>query len=153
MDNIVIERFSMQRDLSEFDQMIEESIEEGNRHLLKLVSEFESGANRFDKPGEALFIALDQSEIVGVGGVHHDPYCMKESVGRVRRLYVLQKYRRQGIARNLMNHIIEHAQNHYEVLILRTTNPDADQLYRTLGFSAGSYTEQSSHFLMMKEGQ
>lgn len=139
----------MKRDLSEFNDLIEESIEEGNRHLLKLVSEFESGTNRFDKPGEALFIALHQTEIVGVGGVHKDPYSMDESVGRVRRFYVLQKYRRQGIAKNLLKQIIELAQNHYEVLVLRTTNPNADQLYRSLGFTAGFYTEQSSHYLKL----
>lgn len=147
----MIERFSTNRDLSDFDQLIGESVEEGNTHLERLISEFQSGVNRFDKSGEALFIAKHQSEIVGVGGVHQDPYSMKESIGRVRRVYVLQRYRRQGIARNLMKHIIELAQNHYEVLILRTTNPDADQLYRSLGFNVGSYTEQSSHFLEIKE--
>jgi ribosomal protein S18 acetylase RimI-like enzyme len=147
----VIEKFSINRDISDFDHLIGESIEEGNTHLVKLINEFQSGTNRFDKTGEALFIALYQSEIVGVGGVHQDPYSMKESIGRVRRVYVLQSYRRQGIARNLMKHIMELAQNHYEVLILRTTNPDADQLYRSLGFTVGSYTEQSSHFLLLKE--
>lgn len=43
--------------------------------------------------------------------------------------------------------------NHQEkppvLLALKTANPEADLFYRSIGFSAGAYTENSGHYLVL----
>src|SRR4029077_6614438 len=73
--------------------LVAESERDGWQFVRRLADEWTSGANRFDKPDEALFIASVDSVIVGVCGLNADPYASDESVGRVRHLYVLRAYR------------------------------------------------------------
>ncbi|WP_315956186.1 GNAT family N-acetyltransferase [Paenibacillus violae] len=101
-------------------QLVEESTLEGFRHLKRLVSDYEAGTNRFDKDGEALFIATQNGDIVGVCGLNQDPIAGN---GRVRRLYVLPDARRFGIGRLLMEAVITEAKNYYRMLVLKTDNP------------------------------
>lgn len=42
---------------------------EGFRFLTRLISEWQSGDNRFDAPGECLMAAYLNHELVGVGGL------------------------------------------------------------------------------------
>lgn len=46
----------------------------GYRNIETLVNEFDSGVNRFSKPGEALFGAYEATSILGIGGINIDPY-------------------------------------------------------------------------------
>lgn len=126
--------------------LVEESMTEGFRHIKRLVDDYESGTNRFDKPGEALFTVTYESRIVGVCGLNRDPHS-DPLVGRVRRLYVSREFRRQGVARLLMGNVIEEARKHYDKVVLRTDNPVADQFYRSLGFVAQSNDERVTHYL------
>src|SRR5438876_6602699 len=71
------------------DGLLAESEQAGIRFVRRLVEEWSSGANRFDRPGEALFGARVGGQWVGVCGVNVDPYAAEERVGRVRHLYVL----------------------------------------------------------------
>ena len=88
------------------DELLSESERAGARFVRRLVDEWANGANRFDRPGEALFGAWIGDRLVGVGGLNVDPYARDERVGRVRHLYVLSDFRRLGVARRLMAQII-----------------------------------------------
>src|SRR6266536_5947889 len=46
----------------------------GFRALARLVDDWDAGRNRFDRPGEALFIATDGGAVVGVCGLNIEPY-------------------------------------------------------------------------------
>jgi GNAT superfamily N-acetyltransferase len=114
--------------------LIAESEAAGLRFVRRLAEEWASGANRFDRPGEALLVARIAGDVVGVCGLNVDPYVAEPRVGRVRHLYVLAAHRRQGVGRQLVNKVIETARDRFERLRLRTVNPEAARLYENLGF-------------------
>ena len=102
--------------------------------LLRLREEWQSGALRFDRPGEFLLGAFAQGTLIGVGGISHDPYEPAEGLGRVRHVYVLEARRREGIARRLMTEILARAAGSFHTLRLRTSSAEAAALYESLGF-------------------
>ena len=103
-----------------FDDLVKESLNEGFKFLAKAKSSWESGANRFDKTGEIFYGAFDENKVVAVCGLNIDPYTNKSSIGRVRHLYVLPVYRRKGIAKLLVDKILEFGKESFEILRLRT---------------------------------
>jgi len=115
-------------------ELVSESERAGSRFVRRLVDEWDNGANRFDRPGEVLFGARVAGRLVGVCGLNVDPYARDERVGRVRHLYVLSDFRRLGVARRLMAHVIAAAGGRFDNLRLRTHNPAAARLYEALGF-------------------
>jgi len=136
-------------DLNEIAHLAQESRDEGFRHITRLSEQYESGTNRFDQPGEALFAARDRERIIGICGLNQDPYSMTAGVGRVRRLYVSKLYRRHGVARWLMEQVIEEAKRHYSVLVLKTDHPIADRFYDSLGFISMGDNDNVSHMLRL----
>lgn len=134
-------------DTNKLIPLVEESVNEGFRHIKRFIKEYETGANHFSKEGEALFIAYQNSEIVGVCGLNQDPYSNCKDVGRVRRLYVSSRVRRSGIGRMLMDAVIEEARKHFKRLVLKTDHPVADAFYRSIGFTVETTSENNSHFL------
>ena len=107
---------------------------DGTRFVRRLVDEWASRTNRFDRPGEALFGAWIGEQLVGVCGLNVDPYATAQQVGRVRRLYVLTAFRRLGVGRRLVIEVIAAAGGRFDRLRLRTFNPAAAGLYETMGF-------------------
>ncbi|GMK37078.1 acetyltransferase [Paenibacillus sp. CCS19] len=132
---------------SKLKRLVEESSSEGFRHIKRLVADYEAGTNTFDGDGEALFIAIKEGDIVGVCGLNQDPYAGIKAVGRVRRLYVLPSARRFGIGRLLMDSVIAEARIHYQMLVLKTDNPNADLFYQSIGFSVKADSENDTHFV------
>ncbi|HEY9661636.1 MAG TPA: GNAT family N-acetyltransferase [Allocoleopsis sp.] len=118
----------------------------GFRAIDRLITDWETGANRFDRPEEALFIARQGDRILGVCGLNHDPYIDSNQIGRVRRLYVMQDSLRQGIGRTLVHQVIEVAKLSFDRLHVRTTNPIAAQFYQSLGFMP-YHDESATHTL------
>jgi ribosomal protein S18 acetylase RimI-like enzyme len=116
------------------DTLIAESEAQRLRFVRRLVEEWASGANRFGRPGEALFVARQAGQVVGVCGLNVDPYTATPKVGRVRHLYVLQAFRRLGVGRGLVAEVIEAARGRFDRLRVRTGNPAAAELYERLGF-------------------
>jgi GNAT superfamily N-acetyltransferase len=115
-------------------ELVAESEAAGFRFVRSLVEEWESGQLRFDRPGEALFAAQTEGRVVGVGGLTIDPYGGRPDVGRVRRVYVLAAWRRQGAGRQLVQAAVATARGHFRVLRLRAENVGAGRLYERLGF-------------------
>jgi ribosomal protein S18 acetylase RimI-like enzyme len=130
----------------EFTEILAESKAAGFRAIDRLVTDWETGVNRFDRPGEALFIARQGDRILGVCGLNRDPYINSSQIGRVRRLYVMQDNRRQGIGRTLVHQMIEVAKLSFDRLHVRTTNPIAAQFYQSLGFMP-CHDESATHTL------
>lgn len=126
--------------------LLQESESEGFGFIRRLVDDYVSGANRFAASGEALYGAYYPG-LVGICGLNRDPYLSDPNVGRVRHLYVLRSYRRAGVGRSLVGTVIADARSHFRLLVLRTTNPEADKFYRALGFSAEPRLEQATHYL------
>jgi GNAT superfamily N-acetyltransferase len=114
--------------------LIAESEQAGWCFLRRLLEEWTSGANRFDKPGEALFAVYLGGRLVGVCGLNVDPYAGDDRVGRVRRLYVLAECRGLGIGRQLVEAVTSAARGRFVALRLRTESVEAAALYERLGF-------------------
>jgi tRNA-Thr(GGU) m(6)t(6)A37 methyltransferase TsaA len=133
------------------DILLRESEKEGYRFVRKLLNQYETGENCFEKTGEVLYVAVIHNEVVGVCGLNQDPYCGKGHVGRVRHLFVRSTFRNQGIAGRLLDKIKEEANEHFTVLTLRTSNPIADKFYRSIGFISDANTFPSStHYYNVK---
>jgi N-acetylglutamate synthase-like GNAT family acetyltransferase len=79
------------------ERLLIESEQEGYRFVRKLVDQYESGENRFQKAGEVLYVAVLDEEVVGVCGLNLDLYVQDDTLGRVRHLYVLTQCRNQGV--------------------------------------------------------
>src|SRR5262245_44078302 len=110
---IRVERFpkTLPESLSD---LLAEDAHAGTHYVQRLVAEWVSGANRFDRPGEALFGAWVGEQLVGVCGLNVDPYAEGERTGRVRRLYVLKAYRRLGVGRRLVMEVIAAARDRFD---------------------------------------
>src|SRR5215813_205526 len=119
----------------------------GSRIVRRLVDDWEDRTNRFDRPGEGLFAASVAGRLVGVCGLNVDPYAGDTQIGRVRHLYVLTPFRRRGVGRQLVAHVIEHAHDRFDTLRLRTTNEAAARLYVAMGFRAGGEEGTFTHVL------
>lgn len=132
--------------LAEMEVLLVESRAEGHTFVDRLVDGYTDGNNRFDQPGEALFGVYAGEQLVAVGGLNRDPYLPDENAGRVRHVYVLPSFRRQGVGRLLMKAIVEAARSSpFRLLTLRTCNPAADLFYRALGFLPAVEFEDATH--------
>ncbi len=142
--------------LSGFDPALDalrlEAAASGFLFLDRLVSEWRSGTNRFEQPGEVLVGAYVNDVLAGVGGLNCDPYEPNASIGRVRHLYVAASFRRQGIGSDLLEAIIGHASNFYQAVRLRTDTKTAGEFYLRHGFSAVDHI-WATHVKQMKAGR
>ncbi|GIP38356.1 N-acetyltransferase [Paenibacillus sp. J31TS4] len=142
---IAIEPISLPDQL---EPLIRESVREGYRFVQRLADEYSSGANRFDRPGERLAVARIGSELIGICGLNEDPYLGDPAFVRLRHLYVSADWRRQGVARRLVEFVLEEARWEGKTVVLRTDNPEADRFYRKLGFAAGNRFAHATHYLL-----
>lgn len=130
-----------------FAELLREAAHAGGPFLLRLRDEWDSGGNRFDEDGEALFGAFEGERLIGVGGLSRDPW--EPSLGRLRHLYVLGACRGRGAGRALCERILKEAAGNFEVLRLRTRAPEAVALYESLGFVPCS-GEHETHRLRLR---
>ena len=126
-------------------ELIVASEAEGFRFVRRLLDEWESGTNCFARPGEALFALYHDTRIIGVCGLNIDPYTTAARIGRVRRLYVLSAFRRQGLGRQLTQAVIRASLGHFDSLRLRTTSEAAAGFYESLGFHACGHLSNTTH--------
>ena len=120
--------------ISSLQKMVEESKQSGEGIVGRTVDEWISGKNKFSKEGEKFWGLMVDNEIIGIGGLNQDPYLNDPKVGRVRHVFIMKKYRGQGLSIVLMNLILDLAKKHYTTLRLATNNPIAASLYESLGF-------------------
>ncbi len=127
--------------------LVIESEQAGSTFVRRLVDEWISGANRFDRPGEALFGMWVDGRLIGVCGLNVDPYTDAARVGRVRHLYVLTTFRRLGAGRRLVTEVIAAGRDAFNVLRLSTSNPAAARLYEAMGFRPTDGTIHATHVM------
>ncbi len=128
--NFTVKRVELLPDIS---GLLVESRIEGFRFLERLVADYQSGANRFDQPGECLFAVFADDDCVAIGGLNIDP-SGAASVGRVRRLYVGAAHRKYGLGRALMVEIEAAAKDSFSELCLFTDTERASTFYETIGY-------------------
>lgn len=133
---MLVERINALPD--DIDGLLVQSIDEGFNFVRRLIADFDTGKNRFDQQGEALFAALDGERLVAIGGVNIDPFESASGIGRVRRVYVLPECRGSGVGRQLIGAIEAHAAKHFSQLNLYTDTVSAAQFYQRLGYVAVS---------------
>lgn len=140
-------------DLKQVDvsKLLEESEAEGYRFLRRLVNQYEDGTNTFNKAGEVLYGVWDHTgELVAIGGVNRDPYTDKEGVGRLRRFYISEHVRRQGIGTKLLKEIVDYSKGHFNELVVRTDSSSADAFYRANGFSGDLGLPDATHHMALE---
>lgn len=116
----------------ELARLVRLGSDEGFRFMARLAEAWADRRNRFDGPGEVLFLARLRGELVGVGGLNRDPYQDDPSVGRVRHLYVVSAARGRGVGERLLREIVAAARPAFRVLRLSTRQ--AGRFYERRGF-------------------
>lgn len=107
--------------------------DEGFAFAERLVGEWRSGANRFDRPGEMFAEARDGQVLVGFGGLNRCPYAGDPGVGRLRHVYVRADRRAQGVGRALVSALLRRAGTFHRVRLRAADGAAA--FYERLGFS------------------
>jgi GNAT superfamily N-acetyltransferase len=133
------------------NHLAEESLSQGFRFVERLIQDYRQGLNCFDRSGEILLTASVQGAVVGIGGLNRDPYFNDSKIGRLRHLYVKSVWRRHGVGRLLVTQLIREANQHYQLLTLRTDTPDANEFYQKLGFKTDPSWEHTTHHLQLSE--
>ena len=110
------------------------SVAEGYDHLQRLLRDWESGANRFDRDGEILLGVKFEREWIGVSGLNQDLYVEDDCIGRLRHLYVTPTFRRKGVGGALVAELVRRAAMNFKELRLRTNHPAASKFYISQGF-------------------
>lgn len=111
-----------------------EAVAEGFRFITRLTSEWHSGNNRFDAPGECLMAVYLNSQLVGIGGLSVDPFTQAPTA-RLRRIYVTPASRGQQVGRRLVNALLAHAALHFETVRLNTDTAQGSAFYLACGFT------------------
>ena len=121
-----------------------------HRFVARTLTEWRTGANRFDQPGEGFFLAHEGGEIVGMCGLNIDPYANNPAVGRIRHLYVLPLTRRSGVGTLLVAECLDLAAGVFDRVRLRTFEPTAAAFYTTIGFQE-SAEEYATHEIALTD--
>lgn len=110
-----------------------EAVEEGFRFLTRLITEWNSGINRFNAPGECLIAAYRNQQLIGIGGLSVDPYAEK-NMARLRRVYVSASSRRHHVGQTLVKALVAHAALRFQSVCLFTDTAVGDAFYLKCGF-------------------
>jgi GNAT superfamily N-acetyltransferase len=130
--------------LGELAPLREEARRDGYRFVERLFAEWESGTNRFDGDGECLVGAFVDGTLVGIGGLNRDPFAGDAGTGRLRHLFVHEAWRRRGIGRALVEHLVAAARGRFDRLRLRSR--DARAFYVRQGFR-GTAEADATHIM------
>lgn len=105
---------------------------EGYRFIERLHEEWQSGAVRFEGPGETLIVAMADGGCAAVGGLTVDP--VVEGALRVRRFYVRPAFRGNGLGRRLAGMLLEHAGGSTALLTVNAGTDAASHFWERMGF-------------------
>jgi GNAT superfamily N-acetyltransferase len=114
-----------------------EAAADGFRFLDRLVTEWDSGSNRFNAHGERLLGAFLDDRLVAIGGLNIDPYAAEAGTARLRHVYVLKAEQRRGLGRMLVRRLLEDAREaRFSQVRLLTDTVAGARFYESLGFSS-----------------
>jgi len=129
-----------------------EAARQGFSFVDRLVSDWASGANTFNRPGECFFGATADGRLVTVGGLNIDPYLTRTDVGRIRHVYVLDRWRRTGIGQALMDRLLNEARGLFREVRLRVATDSTADFYIRCGFSPANDATASHVLKFAKQG-
>jgi GNAT superfamily N-acetyltransferase len=126
------------------DDLCTEATAAGIGNMAKLVSDWESGRERFGEAGESLLVAISDESPVGVGGISRCPTV--PGAFRMRRFYVSKDWRRSGVASGLALQLIEQGFRHSQVLTCNATaSPAAPLFWVSMGFQPTDRYSRITH--------
>jgi GNAT superfamily N-acetyltransferase len=125
-----------------------EAMAEGFKFITRLTSEWHSGTNRFDAPGECLIAAYLDRELVGIGGLSVDPFTHART-GRLRRVYLTPASRGQQVGRRLVSALLALAALHFETVRLNTDTAQGGAFYLSCGFTL-TEDAQATHMVQLR---
>lgn len=106
---------------------------EGVRIVSTVIDRWVDATQRYDQPGESLLVAQRDGVVVAVGGLGWCPNVA--GALRVRRFYVSPASRRQGIARELAQRLIDDSAVHASVVTCNAqASGAAPPFWESLGF-------------------
>jgi GNAT superfamily N-acetyltransferase len=121
-------------DAYDWTEILWASRAEGHNMVHRLVEEFHAGVNRFDAVGELLCAHFLDQVVIAVAGLNQEPDPLYTQAGRIRRLYVLPRFRGKGLARALIDELAQCALPHFDRLTVNVGKLDARGFYEHLGF-------------------
>jgi GNAT superfamily N-acetyltransferase len=124
-----------------------EAVGDGFRFLTRLIDEWDSGANRFNAPGECLMAAYLSQQLVGIGGISVDPYTVT-SMARLRRVYVSASSRGRHVGRTLVEALVAHAALRFQNVCLFTDTAEGDAFYLKCGFTRADH-DHATHVMCL----
>ena len=133
-----------------FSVLLAESEKEGYNFLRRLETAWRNGTNRFSLTGEGLYRAVNDGELIGIGGINLDPFQNNKRIGRLRRFYIKQSWRKQGVGSMLLNHILENHWVYFEEITLRTHSQIARFFYEKNGFKKIPNEINHTHKIVQK---
>ncbi|ALD03380.1 MAG: GNAT family N-acetyltransferase [Acinetobacter sp.] len=116
----------------EIKELAKQAHKEGLVLVDGLIEEYESGKNRFNQPGEFLLFAYDDDRLIACGGLNQqwNENEIDTRIGRVRRFYVLPKYRKHGVGKQLLQHLEKQARANFSALCLSIDTKAAASFYQ-----------------------
>ncbi|MBC8478225.1 GNAT family N-acetyltransferase [bacterium] len=100
----------------------------------RLLDDFNSNLNRFDKAGELLLVQVERKVVTGVCGLNREPEVSLQRSGRVRRLYIDPAYRNRGLASGLIERIILLGRDYFSSLTVNCGSLPVGPFYERFGF-------------------
>ena len=113
--------------------LVSKSEEEGYGMVKRLVEDYTKGVNKFDGNGEALFVCKNPM-IQAIGGINIESSNEYQGAGRIRRVYVLPSVRGTGVGRMIIESIIAHSIDRFELLTCNVGPLESWGFYERLGF-------------------
>ncbi|WP_137177923.1 GNAT family N-acetyltransferase [Roseomonas sp. AR75] len=133
-----------------FGELAADALADSQKMLEVLREDWESGTQRFDGPGAALFAAYAGDALLGLGGLTRDPY-LQDSAGRVRRLYVRRASRGHGAGRALVEAIIAGAAEAGWPRVRVRAPASAFRFYERCGFLRAVGERAATHVLPLRD--
>lgn len=112
-----------------------EARDDGISNVQALIATWGTGTARFDGPGEALLVAVDDGvgELIGVGGLSACPHL--HGALRMRRFYVATAWRRHGVATALATALLSSGFDHVDTITCNArASAAAVSFWEALGF-------------------
>lgn len=129
--------------------ILDSSIAEGYDFIQKLWDEYQSGVNTFRDNGAVLLGVYEDGQLVGIGGVHPDPYLKDATIGRIRHVYVMPDHRRGGIGGELVRALIARSSDTFRAFTLRTMTEHGRAFYSAIGFSDAPRFDNATHWITL----
>lgn len=101
--------------------------------------------------GHLFVVAECEAELIGTGALCAEPSAAELPTGRLARMSVAPSWRRQGVARAIVMHLVQAARERGYIRLLVETNHDwfdAIRLYQRCGFTPYDRDEESVHLAL-----